>query len=78
MLSATIDVVFQRLERLIVNSISSSANSLSCEICGSIDHLTVNRQVGSLFAEDTSDSVNYGNTYNPRLTNDLLSNIIQS
>jgi len=64
----------ERLEGLNINSTSSSTLSLSCEICGCVDHLTVNCQVGSLFAQDPSDQVNDVNTYNPRLTNDSFSN----
>ena len=36
-----------------------------CEICGSIEHLTLNCQVGSPFAQDTSEV----NNYNLRSTN---------
>jgi len=60
----------QRLQRLNVNAVKSSVPSPSCEICGSVDHLTENCQVGSLFTQNTSDQVNYVNNFNPRLTND--------
>jgi len=75
MLSAKVDARAQRLEQLNVNSISSSTPSPSCEIGGFIDHLTVNCQVRNPFAQDASDQVDYVNTYNPRPTNDPLSNI---
>ena len=54
-----------------MNVVNSSA-PLPCEICGSIDHLTLNYQVGSLFAQDTNE-VNYVNNFNPRPTNDPYS-----
>ena len=52
----------QRLDRMNVNAINSSAPPL-CEICGSVDHLTLNCQVGSPFAQDTN-KVNYVNNFN--------------
>ena len=74
MLSAKVDVMSQNLERMNVNSISSSTPSSSCEICGSVDHLTVNCQVGSPFALDVSEPVNYVKNFNPRSINDPFSN----
>jgi len=64
----------KRLERLNVNSISSSTHSPLCEICGSVDHLTVNCQMGSPFAQDISEPVNSVNNFNPIPTNDPFSN----
>jgi len=49
-LSAKVDVMSQRLERLNFNSINLSTPSPSCEIYGFVDHLTMNCHVGSLFA----------------------------
>jgi len=69
MLSAKVDAMSYTLERVNINSMSSSTPSLSCEIYGSVDHLIVNCQVGSPFAQDGGDSVNYVNNFNPRLTN---------
>jgi len=57
----------QGFDHLNMNNASSITPSASCEICGSVDHLTVNCQVGSLFNQDTSDQVNYVNNFNPRL-----------
>jgi len=61
----------QRLDRMNVNAVNSSAPT-PCEICGSIEHLTLNCQVGSPFAEDTNE-VNYANNFNSRLANDPYS-----
>ena len=41
MLSCEVDAMSQKLERLNVNSVSSSTPSLSCDIYGSVDHLIV-------------------------------------
>ena len=62
-----------RLDRLNVNAENSSA-PLPPEICGSVDHLTINCQVGGLFAQDISDRLNSVNNYNPRSTNNSFSN----
>jgi len=45
LLSAKVDAMTQRLDRLNVNSASSDAPPSSCEICGYVDHLIVNCQV---------------------------------
>jgi len=50
MLSSIVDAMSPKLDCLNVNSVSSSTPSPSCDICGSIDHLTVHYQVGSPFA----------------------------
>ena len=64
----------QRLGRLNVNLVNLSAPSLSCEVCGPVDHLTLNCQVGSPFAHDSSGQVNYVNNFNLRPTNDPYPN----
>jgi len=66
MLSSKVNVMSQKLESFNVNSVSSSTPSLSCDMCGSINHLTVHCQVSSPFAQDVSDRVNYVNNYNSR------------
>jgi len=78
LLSAKIDDMTQMLEHLNVNSVSSNAPSISCEVYGSIDRLTVNCQFGCSFVENASDQANYVNNYNPRLTNDPSSNAYNS
>jgi len=62
----------KKLECLNVNYVSSSTPCPSCDICGSVDHVTMHCQVGSPFSQDVSDQVNYVN-YNPRPTNDPFS-----
>ena len=49
LLSAKTDAMTQRLDRMNVNTVNSSV-SFPCEICGSIEHVTLNCQVGSPFA----------------------------
>jgi len=68
--------MIQRLDRLNVNTTSSSAPPSSCETCGSFATLTVNWQVGSPFAQDNSDQVNYVNNFNRRSINDPLFNAL--
>jgi len=74
LLNAKVDAMNPRLERLNVNAVNSSAPPPSCEICGSIGHLTENCQDRSPFAQNTSDQVNYVNNFNWRPTNDPYSN----
>ena len=69
MLSSKVNAMSQKSKCLNINSISSSISSSSCDICGSVDHLTVHCQVGSPFAQDVSDQVNYVDNH-PRLIND--------
>jgi len=71
LLSAKVDTMTQRLDCINVNAVNFSAPT-PCEICGSIEHLTLNCQVGSLFSQDSSE-VNYVQNYNPRLANDPYS-----
>ena len=75
MMSAKVDAMSQKLESLNVNSISSSTPFSSCEICGFVDHFTVNCQAESPFGQDAKDQVNYVNTYNPRPIDNPFSNI---
>jgi len=72
LLSGKVDAMTQRMDRMNVNVVNSSAPP-PCEICGSVDHLTLNCQVGSPFAQDANE-VNYINNFNPRPTNDPYSN----
>ena len=75
LLNTKTDAMTQRLERLNMNALNSSAPPPSCEICGSIDHFTENCQVGSLFAQNTSDQVNYINNFDLIPTNGPYSDI---
>jgi len=62
----------QRLDFMNVNAMNSSAPS-PCEICSSVEHVTLNYQVGSPFSQDPNE-VNYVQNFNSRLTNDPYSN----
>jgi len=55
-----------------VNAVNSSALS-PCEICGSIEHISLNCQVGGPFSQDPGE-VNYVKNFNQRSTNDPYSN----
>jgi len=72
LLSAKVDAMTQRLNRMNVNVVNSSAPP-PCEICGFVDHLTLNCQVGSLFSQNINE-VHYVNNFNPRPTNEPYSN----
>ena len=48
LLSTKVDAMTQRLDQMNVNAVKSSALS-PCEICGSIEHVTLNCQVEGLF-----------------------------
>jgi len=72
LLSAKVDAITQRLDRMNVNVVNSNTPP-PYEICGSIEHLTLNCQVGSPFTQETSE-VNYVNKFNPRPTNGSYSN----
>jgi len=49
LLSAKVDDMTQRLDRMNVNAVNSNAPA-PCEICGSIKHVTLNCQVESPFS----------------------------
>ena len=49
LLSAKVDAMTKRLDQMNVNAVNSSAPS-PCEICGSIEHISLNCQVGSPFS----------------------------
>ena len=61
----------QRLDRMNVNAVNSIAPS-PYEICGFIEHVNLNCQVGSPFSQDPSE-VNYVQNFNSRLANDPYS-----
>ena len=76
LLSTKVDAITKRLDQMNVNAVNSSAPS-PCEICCSIEHITLNCQVGSPFFEDPNE-VNYDQNFNPRPTNDPYSNTYNS
>jgi len=61
--SAKVDAMTQRLDRMNINAVNFSTHS-PYEICGSIEHVTLNYQVGSPFSKDPS-KVNYAQNFNP-------------
>ena len=65
LLYAKVGAITQILDRINVNAVNSSAPS-PCEIYSSIEHVTLNCQVGSPFFQDPND-VNYVQNFNPRL-----------
>ena len=71
LLSTKVDAITQRQDRMNVNALNSSAPSYY-EIYGSIEHVTLNCQVGSPFFQDPNE-VNYVQNFNPRPANDPYS-----
>jgi len=68
LLSAKVDALTQRLDQMNINAVNSSA-PFPCEICGSIEHVSLNCQVGSSFSQDHSE-VNYVQNFNLRPASD--------
>ena len=57
LLFAKVDAMTQRLDHINVNAVNSSAPP-PCEICASIEHVTLNCQVRSPFSQDPNEVVN--------------------
>ena len=76
LLSVKVDAITQRLDRMNVNALNSSAPS-PCEIYGFVKHVTLNCQVGSPVFQDPNE-VNYVQNFNRRLANDPYSNTYNS
>jgi len=71
LLSTKVDAMNQRLDQMNVSAVNSSTPS-PCEICGSIEHISLNCQVGSPFSQDPNE-VNYVQNFNLRPTNNPYS-----
>ena len=78
LLTAKMDVMTQRLDRLNVNAMNSCASSLTCERCGSYDHVTMNCQVRNLLALFPNEHVAYVNNFQHRPNHDPYSNTYNS
>jgi len=63
LLTANIDGMTQRLDRLNVTAMNSCAPYPTYDRCGSYDHVTVNCQVGNHFAPSTNEHVVYVNNF---------------
>jgi len=63
LLTANMDAMTQRLDRLNVNAVNSCASSSTCDQRGSHDHETVNCQAGNPFAPSPSEQVAYVNNF---------------
>jgi len=57
LLSAKVDTMTQRLDQMNINAVNSRTPS-PCEIYRSIEHVTLNYQVGSILSQDPGE-VNY-------------------
>jgi len=74
LLTAKIDGITQRLDKLNVNAMNSCALFPTCDKCGSHDHMNENCQVGKPFAPSPSDNVAYVNNFQPKLNHNPYSN----
>ena len=54
LLTAKMDAMTQKLDKLNVNAVSSCAPSSLCDKCGSLEHVSENCQVGNPFAPPMS------------------------
>jgi len=69
------DDMTQRLDHLNVSAVNACASSPPSDSCGSFDHVNLNCQVGSLFAQSSSHQVAYVNKFHTRLNHDPYYNI---
>jgi len=76
LLTAKMDVMTQRLDRLNVNVVNLSAPSSTFDRCDSYDHLTVNCQVRNLFSLSHNEHVAYVNSFQRRPNHDPYANIL--
>jgi len=74
LLTVKMDVMTQKLDKLNVNAVNSCALSPCCDICGSLDHVTENFQVGNPFAPPPVDHATCVNNFQPRPNHDPYSN----
>ena len=63
LLTAKMDSMTQKLDKLNVNAVNSCAISPLCDRCGSLDHLTENCQVGNPFAPPHVEHAAYVNNF---------------
>jgi len=65
LLTAKMDAMTQKLDKLNVNTVNSCVPFPLCDRCGSLEHLTENCQVGNPFASPHVDYVAYVNNFQP-------------
>jgi len=66
LLTAKIDAMTQKLDKLYVNAVNSCAPSPSCDRCRSLDHVIENCQVGNPFSPPQVKHAAYVNNFQPR------------
>ena len=74
LLTAKMNAMTQKLDRLSVNAMNSCALSSTCDRCGLLDHETVNCQVGNPFAPSPGEHVTYMNNFQTRQNRGHYSN----
>jgi len=74
LLTAKMDAVTQKLDKLNVSPVNPCAPSPSYNRCGFCDHITENCQVGNPFSPSHSEHVAYMNSFQPRPNHDSYFN----
>ena len=74
LLTAKMDAMIQKLNKLNVNALNSCAPSPCCDRCGSLDHVTENCQVGNPFSPPPIEHATYVNNFQSRSNHDPYSN----
>ena len=74
LLTAKMDAMTQKLNKLNDNAVNSCAPSPLCDRCGALDHVTENCQVGNPFAPPHVEHAAYVNNFQPRPNHDPYSN----
>jgi len=68
LLTAKMDAMTQKLDKLNVHLVNSCAPSPLCDRCGALDHVTENCQVGNPFAPSHVEHAAYVNNFHPGRT----------
>ena len=74
LLTAKMDAMTQKLDKLNVHIVNSCTPSPLCDRCGTVEHVTKNCQVGNPFAPPHVEHVAYVSNFQPRPNHDPYSN----
>ena len=74
LLTAKMDAMTQKLDKLNVYAVNSCAPSPLCDRCGLLEHVSENCQVGNPFAPPHVEHAAYVNNFQPRPNHDPYSN----
>jgi len=74
LLTAKMDAMTQKSDKLNVNAVNSCAPFPLCDRCGSLEHVSENCQVGNPFASPHVEHATYVNNFQHRPNHDPYSN----